>query len=493
MPMMRMGLQAAAVVNGAASLANIFCPMLPRKFVPSTMLTKANSFVNSLDKPSNVADNASVQASVVSGDGGGKAKRGGDLRDFEIFLDKHDSKQGYAGLRRVCNEENGEAIWVTEASVKAMEVEPGASVGEGREGGEVRKGGETSRSSLAIDIKARRMSIKAIAESANKKIDEVQATAIDLLEGQTTIVEMSADTMSLVKKSTSTICKAIFEATEVSTPTRFVILPYELPEPGAELSEEEQTSMLDQADEWMGTVTSMVEEGQGAVADPTSYARCFLGAAFKRKVAEVKSSLVNKTLYLYLVDELTGLPMYDAGGVFPIKIETKSDLVDQYMPMMQVGLQAAAIANGAASLANVFCPFVPSTLVPKSIMDKAEGFLGDLKKPSNVADFGSVQAEVEKGGDGGAKRGGELKDFEKFLEEHDKDRTYSGLKRVCNKETGEAIWVCDDSIGAIRELREVREESTPKKLRKDVKGMEAGEPQPVKKTPKKKKKRFFSW
>ena len=301
------------------------------------------------------------------------------------------------------------------------------------------------------------MSIKARAESANKKIDEVQATAIDLLEGQTTIVEMSADTMSLVKKSTSTICKAIFEATEVSTPTRFVILPYELPEPGAELSEEEQKGMLDQADEWMGTVTSMVEEGQGAVADPTSYARCFLGAAFKRKVAEVKSSLVNKTLYLYLVDELTGLPMYDKGGVYPIKIETKSDLVDQYMPMMQVGLQVAAMANGAASLANVFCPFVPSTLVPKSIMDKAEGFLGDLKKPSNVADFGSVQAEVEKGGDGGAKRGGELRDFEKFLEEHDKDRTYSGLKRVCDKETGEAIWVCDDSIGAIKELGEVKE------------------------------------
>ena len=140
--MMRMGLQAAAVVNGAACLANIFCPMLPRKLVPSTMLTKANSFVNSLDKPSNVADNASVQASVVSGDGGGKAKRGGDLRDFEIFLDKHDSKQGYAGLRRVCNEENGEAIWVTEASVKAMEVEPGASVGEGRGGGE---GGRAAR------------------------------------------------------------------------------------------------------------------------------------------------------------------------------------------------------------------------------------------------------------------------------------------------------------------------------------------------------------
>ena len=89
---------------------------------------------------------------------------------------------------------------------------------------------------------------------------------------------------------------------------------------------------------------------------------------------------------------------YDSTGVYPIKIETKSDLVDQYMPMMQVGLQAAAVANGAASLVNVFCPFVPSTLVPKSIMEKAAGFVGDLNKPSNVADFGSVQAEVEGGG-----------------------------------------------------------------------------------------------
>ena len=119
--MMRVGLQAAAVANGAASLANMFCPMVPRTLVPKSLLGKANSFVDGLDKPSNVADSASVQASVESGDGGGKAKRGGDLRDFEIFLDKHDTKQVYAGLRRVCNEENGEAIWVSEASAQDIE------------------------------------------------------------------------------------------------------------------------------------------------------------------------------------------------------------------------------------------------------------------------------------------------------------------------------------------------------------------------------------
>ncbi|GMI33596.1 hypothetical protein TeGR_g8540, partial [Tetraparma gracilis] len=92
----------------------------------------------------------------------------------------------------------------------------------------------------------------------------------------------------------------------------------------------------------------------------------------------------------YLVDELTGEPMYDSTGIYPINIETKSELVDAYMPMMQVGLQAAAVANGAASLVNVFCPFVPSTLVPKSIMEKAAG---NLKE--EVTDSAEVIARLK--------------------------------------------------------------------------------------------------
>jgi len=78
-------------------------------------------------------------------------------------------------------------------------------------------------------------------------------------------------------------------------------------------------------------------------------------------------------LYLYLVDEYSGVPVYDSSGVFPVKIDVASDLVGKYMPMMRIGLQAAsvangaaALANGAAALANVFCPFVLSTLVRRA-------------------------------------------------------------------------------------------------------------------------------
>jgi len=111
-----------------------------------------------------------------------------------------------------------------------------------------------------------------------------------------------------------------------------VILPYELPPPGEEVSEEEQQTMLDKAENWVGTVTGLVEEGQGAIKDPASYAKSFFGSAFKSKIAEVKESMVEKHLYLYLVDEYTGKPVWDESGVYPIKIETKSELVDKYVP-----------------------------------------------------------------------------------------------------------------------------------------------------------------
>ena len=87
--------------------------------------------------------------------------------------------------------------------------------------------------------------------------------------------------------------------------------------------------MLDKAESWVGTVTNLVDEGQGAIQDPASYAASFLTGAFKSKMAKVKEKLVDEHLYLYLVDEYSNEPVYDKAGVYPIKIETKSELVDK--------------------------------------------------------------------------------------------------------------------------------------------------------------------
>jgi len=76
------------------------------------------------------------------------------------------------------------------------------------------------------------------------------------------LILMGDETIAKIDKSTSTICTAVFEATEVNTPTCFVILPYELPDSDAKLNEEEEQSMLDKAEGWIGTVTGLVEEGE---------------------------------------------------------------------------------------------------------------------------------------------------------------------------------------------------------------------------------------
>ena len=89
-------------------------------------------------------------------------------------------------------------------------------------------------------------------------------------------------------------------------------------------------------------------------------------------------------------------------------------------------------------------------------MSKAKDFVyDDLDKPSNVGEFGvrytqSVQKEVGNGGEGGtAKRGSELRDFEKFLLKHDEDQLYAGLRRACDEAAGTAIWVSEASAKKI--------------------------------------------
>jgi len=172
------------------------------------------------------------------------------------------------------------------------------------------------------------------------------------------------------------------------------------------------------------------------VSDPVSYAKSFLSSKFSGKVEEMKSKLVDKTLYLYLVDEYSGKPVYDKAGPYPVKIETSSDLVQEQMPMMRMGLQAMAVANGAASVVNMFCPFVPRKLIPPSIVKSATDFVDGLHKESSVAEFGSVQDEVDGEGGGKPKRGAGLRNFQKFLAEKDKESLFAGLRRVCSEEEG---------------------------------------------------------
>jgi serine/threonine protein kinase len=293
--------------------------------------------------------------------------------------------------------------------------------------------------------------IKKLEESLNKKFEEEHKAFARLEEGQKMVLEntvelkkMSEAMTNTIGKSTSVLCKAIFEATEVSTPTCFVVLPYMLPNPKDEVSEESRDEMLGAANEWVSTVLDLADGG--LIEDPKSFALSYLSSAFKGKMKAMKSKYVEKILYLYLVDEYTQKPVYDESKIFPIQMPASSELVEKHMPIMKLGLQAMALTNGVASIANIFCPFVPRNIVPTGILEKAQNFVDGLNQEPEYGE------EEEGGKGGGGKRGSALREFVDFLAEKDEKSGFSGLRRVCSKEEGsegQAIWVTVESAAEI--------------------------------------------
>ena len=148
------------------------------------------------------------------------------------------------------------------------------------------------------------------------------------------------------------LLKGIFEATEVKTPTTFIILDDELP---PELGLEEQEQLLvslkedgsgieltgdvkaakDQFDKAMTWLERLKTFGEGVIENNPN--KVF------GKIKEALGDLMTKeTMYFYLVDELTGLPVLGYG--YPIVITTPSEIVHKLLPVMQVGMRAISLA-----------------------------------------------------------------------------------------------------------------------------------------------------
>ena len=133
-----------------------------------------------------------------------------------------------------------------------------------------------------------------------KKLDKVVA-GVEKIDVKTDIIlSMSDETLKKISESTSVLCKAIFEGTEVKSPTRFVILPNKI-DPSVEHCENDEIIVDSKhLESCLDLVTKF--------PDPFEFAKNY----FENKI--------KTTMFLYLVDEHTGQPVYDSTGVYPIEI-----------------------------------------------------------------------------------------------------------------------------------------------------------------------------
>merc|ERR1740124_1312446 len=287
------------------------------------------------------------------------------------------------------------------------------------------------------------------------------------------IKDLSLESKVELLHTREALMKGIFEATEVKTPTTFIVLEELLPDPPSE--EEKERLMLQIAKDGSVTVdggsvsATFTEDGlvlKAAAGEYKEYVNHLntgmkwasrlktiglnisadkVSDAFKTIKEGLGDLLTGKTMYLYLVDELTGDPVRAEG--YPIKITEPSDVVPKLLPVMQVGLRAMSIFNGAAGIAQMIGYPVPK--LPKAWTEGVRESVDLLKKKSSVEDFGVVQDVLDKEGakkESDSVRGQSLRVFTDFLNENDpglkanKSGHFAGLQRVPDPNSGAALW-----------------------------------------------------
>ncbi|CAH0376009.1 unnamed protein product [Pelagomonas calceolata] len=278
-----------------------------------------------------------------------------------------------------------------------------------------------------------------------KQLEMMQKTLDSVKEDTSSILRLSEEHRDELRQTRSTLIRAVFDATEVSTPTAFVILKKKLPtgqarveltlnDDGTGFAVEgkavaEAKERYEEGKTWMGTLAKF---GRGVMkCNPKT-----ISDAVHKACDEL---VVGEEMWLYLVDELTGKPVVPEGeSIYPIRITKPAEVVSKLLPVMQVGLHAASLVNGVAGV--VRCFGYPCPKVPEAWRAGAQDSVEILKQESSVEAFGAVHEEVLGGGEETkTTRGAALRELKTFFAERDKQGSYAGLRRI-GDDDGTAVW-----------------------------------------------------
>ncbi|RHZ15144.1 hypothetical protein DYB37_009645, partial [Aphanomyces astaci] len=260
------------------------------------------------------------------------------------------------------------------------------------------------------------------------------------------VVDLTKETLNAVGAAKQDLMRGIFEATEVAFPTSFVILPFDLTLPQCDDDDDNDP------EDMLRDVTSFIQKG-------IDMGHNFMAAVHQNKAISRALRLVGpgEPLFLYLIDEVHGLPVVPTspGSHYPIRIETKSDEYTQFMsaamPYIQTGFRLLKGANTIASL--VSCLGVLPSLDP-NVLDEMGEHIENAQKTSSVFDFDVLQTAVEDQGGVPVQhiRGAALRELERFFKKNDRDKDYAGLCRTYAS-NGQALWTTKATVASMELAR----------------------------------------
>jgi hypothetical protein len=272
---------------------------------------------------------------------------------------------------------------------------------------------------LSADLSKRYQTIKKLLEDGyftNPNAAEALEVVVQKVTMKMTI--STEKVKELIKMNTSVLCNPIFEATEVDTPSCFIILPEEI------AGDSEIGDDIHWGDRF-DYIQEVLHKASNCITAPFDFA-----------LDSIKEQFIEKPMFLYLVDEYTGEPVVTKGG-YPIQIDVRSEKAMKFLPVMAVGMKAVAVGNTAIRLIGMFYPGVPQ--IPPGLIQTADKFIKDSTP-------GVIEQALH---DTRGVRGDALREFGAFLKEKDAESTFSGLKQLCDESSGRAIWVFEGSAQEI--------------------------------------------
>jgi len=246
-------------------------------------------------------------------------------------------------------------------------------------------------------VAARQVSIEQCIDELKHMSSALTESLYAVKEGIVELHQQAKETLEQVKRSEETLRKAVFEATEINTPTCFVILPHKLGARGETETDDENAEDMHEHLLGLDTMIAGVccnddEEDEGESAAVQLQSLPDTTAAGKKPEGRQKVSLSilakaqrraksvdkwlsstiyapDKTVYLYLVDELTGSPVLSerACSVYPIEIKSPRESLQKLVPMMYLGIAAMSLGAGVARMFGIPAPKMPASEAFKAI------------------------------------------------------------------------------------------------------------------------------
>ncbi|KAF0718939.1 Aste57867_1373 [Aphanomyces stellatus] len=247
------------------------------------------------------------------------------------------------------------------------------------------------------------------------------------------MIDLSKQHLKHLVSTKQDLMRGVFEATEVTIPTSFVILNTDLTKPLVETGEKKLDNLL----KFMCKNTTQFGK---TLADAVNGKSAFLSSG--------------DDVFLYLVDEVEGTPVIPSvsdNAVYPIRIHKKSpEFLAVATPFIQASMQLLQGAKTVAKLAK--CVGIPNPT--GLIIDSTIKILHAAQAESSVVDFKVVHAAIQEESADPVLlqriRGAALRELGQFFKANDPNKTYAGLRRTYTAE-GHALWTSAENAEKINE------------------------------------------